>query len=35
MIRHRAREGCFRAFRLNHWLGCTVFLGIAASFALR
>jgi 4-hydroxybenzoate polyprenyltransferase len=30
LIRGRTREGCFKAFRLNHWLGFTVFLGIAA-----
>ena len=35
LIRGRSREGCFRAFRLNHWLGFTVFAGIASSFALR
>jgi 4-hydroxybenzoate polyprenyltransferase len=29
MIRGRGREGCFRAFRLNHWLGATVFAGVA------
>lgn len=29
LIRHRQREACFKAFRLNHWLGMTVFLGIA------
>lgn len=28
LIRHRTREGCFAAFRLNHWLGCTLFVGI-------
>ena len=28
MIRARARESCFKAFRENHWLGFTVFLGI-------
>jgi 4-hydroxybenzoate polyprenyltransferase len=28
MIRARSREGCFRAFRLNHWLGGTLFLGV-------
>src|SRR5574343_174347 len=27
MIRDRSREGCFRAFRLNHWLGAAVFAG--------
>ena len=35
MIRGRTREGCFRAFRLNHWLGFTVFAGIVAGYALR
>ena len=35
LIRDRSREGCFRAFRLNHWLGFTVFAGVAAGYALR
>ena len=35
LIRERTRDGCFRAFRLNHWLGATVFAGIAVGFALR
>jgi 4-hydroxybenzoate polyprenyltransferase len=35
LIRDRTREGCFRAFRLNHWLGFAVFAGIAAEAALR
>ena len=30
LIRARGREGCFRAFRANHWLGFTVFAGVAA-----
>ncbi len=34
-IRGRTREGCFRAFRLNHWLGCAVFAGVVSQFALR
>ena len=34
LIRSREREGCFKAFRLNHWLGLTVFAGIAASYAV-
>lgn len=34
LIRGRSREGCFKAFRLNHWLGFTVFAGIALNFAL-
>jgi len=35
LIRGRTREGCFRAFRLNHWLGLAVFCGVAADLALR
>jgi 4-hydroxybenzoate polyprenyltransferase len=35
LIRTRSREGCFRAFRLNHWLGFTFFAGIAASYAMK
>ncbi len=35
LIRGRDREGCFRAFRLNHWLGFTVFAGIVAGYALK
>jgi 4-hydroxybenzoate polyprenyltransferase len=31
LIRDRTREGCFKAFRLNHWLGFSVFAGIALS----
>ncbi|MBX3603749.1 MAG: 4-hydroxybenzoate octaprenyltransferase [Piscinibacter sp.] len=33
LIRDRSREGCFRAFRLNHWVGFTVFAGLVADFA--
>ncbi|MCW5651929.1 MAG: 4-hydroxybenzoate octaprenyltransferase [Ramlibacter sp.] len=29
LIRGRTREGCFKAFRLNHWVGFAVFAGIA------
>ena len=32
LIRKRSREGCFKAFRLNHWVGFAVFAGVAASF---
>ncbi len=32
LIRDREREACFKAFRLNHWLGFTVFVGIALSY---
>ena len=35
LIWTRSRDGCFKAFRLNHWLGFTVFAGIAASYALK
>lgn len=35
LIRDRSREGCFKAFRLNHWLGFTVFAGIVAGYALK
>jgi 4-hydroxybenzoate polyprenyltransferase len=34
LIRSRERDGCFKAFRLNHWLGFTVFAGVAAGYAL-
>lgn len=35
LIRTRSREGCFRAFRHNNWLGAAVFAGVAADHALR
>ena len=35
LIWTRSRNGCFKAFRLNHWLGFTVFAGIALSDALK
>ncbi len=28
LIRDRSREGCFKAFRLNHWVGFAVFAGV-------
>ena len=31
LIRTRTREGCFRAFRMNHWVGFTLFAGIVGS----
>jgi 4-hydroxybenzoate polyprenyltransferase len=34
LIRSRSREGCFRAFRLNHWLGLAVFSGVVANSML-
>ncbi len=35
LIRDRSREGCFRAFRANHWLGLAVFVGVVLDLALR
>lgn len=35
LIRDRTREGCFQAFRINHWLGFTVFGGVVAGLAWR
>lgn len=35
LIRDRERAGCFKAFRLNHWLGFTLFAGIVAGYAIR
>ena len=35
LIRNREREACFKAFRLNHWLGFTVFVGIAVSLMFK
>ena len=32
LIRDRQREPCFKAFRLNHWLGFAVFAGVALSY---
>jgi 4-hydroxybenzoate polyprenyltransferase len=31
LIKDRTREGCFKAFRLNHWVGFAVFTGLALS----
>ena len=35
LIRNRAREGCFKAFLNNHWVGLAIFAGIATDLALR
>ena len=32
LIFGRTRDGCFRAFRANHWLGAAVFAGVVLSF---
>ena len=34
LIRKRERDGCFKAFRLNHWLGFTVFVGLVLSWLM-
>ena len=35
LIWSRSRDGCFKAFRVNHWLGFTVFAGVVLSYALK
>ena len=32
LIKTRSRDGCFAAFRHNHWLGFAMFAGIAAAY---
>ncbi len=32
LIRDRSRDGCFKAFRLNHWVGFAVFVGVVVSY---
>jgi 4-hydroxybenzoate polyprenyltransferase len=34
LIRDRSRDGCFRAFRLNHWLGFVVCAGVVLAYAI-
>jgi 4-hydroxybenzoate polyprenyltransferase len=34
LIRGRSREGCFRAFMHNNWVGAAVFCGIVLGYAL-
>jgi len=31
LIKDRTREGCFKAFRLNHWVGFAAFVGVVLS----
>ena len=35
LIRTRDRDGCFKAFKLNHWLGFAVFAGTAVDLGFR
>lgn len=35
LIRERTRAGCFVAFSKSHWIGATLFAGVALGFALR
>ena len=35
LIRDRSREGCFKAFMHNNWLGAAIFAGMALDFAVR
>src|SRR4051812_33915672 len=32
LIRRRTRQGCFKAFMHNNWVGAAIFAGIASSF---
>jgi len=34
LIRYRTREGCFRAFRNNSWVGAVIFLGMLLDYQL-
>ena len=34
LIRGRTREGCFKAFMHNNWVGAAVFAGVAVSYAM-
>ena len=34
LIRGRSRDGCFRAFRHNNWVGLSIFAGIVCSYLL-
>ena len=34
LIGQRQRDGCFKAFRLNHWVGAALFAGIALGLQL-
>ena len=32
LIKDRTRDGCFKAFRMNHWVGFAAFVGVALSY---
>ncbi len=32
LARHRSRDGCFRAFRQNHYIGMVIFIGIVLHY---
>jgi len=34
LIRDRSREGCYRAFQGNNWVGLALFAGIALEYQL-
>lgn len=34
LIRDRDEDACFRAFLHNNWVGCAIFAGVAANYAL-
>jgi 4-hydroxybenzoate polyprenyltransferase len=34
LIRHRTREGCFKAFRHNNWVGGAIFAGLVLSYLI-
>ncbi len=34
LIRERTRDGCFKAFRLNHWVGFAVFVGVVLGYGV-
>lgn len=35
LIRYRQASACFRAFMNNHWIGCSIFMGILAHYTFR
>ena len=35
MIRDRSREGSFRAFNHNNWVGAAIFAGIAVDYWMK